>query len=191
MVRISKAPEVRKQEILETAMKLFYIKGYEKTSMADIAKEMDVVPGLCYRYFKSKQDLFDTSMNQYVEECSQKFLEVIRDDKKTLEQRIDYMANLMETQEENSRYHNFYHKNGNEDLHQQLMIKIAKYLTPIVSEELKKISLKGEVQVENIEMVVNFIMYGQIGILSCVGISMKEKVKEIRKYIDLLLLSKL
>ncbi|MCW7999779.1 TetR family transcriptional regulator, partial [Clostridium sp. cpc1] len=37
MVRISKDPEVRKQEILEAAMKLFYMKGYEATSMADIA----------------------------------------------------------------------------------------------------------------------------------------------------------
>ena len=36
-MRIVKEPEERKQEILETAMRLFYEKGYEKTSIADIA----------------------------------------------------------------------------------------------------------------------------------------------------------
>ena len=37
-MRITKEPEVRKQEILDTALKLFGEKGYEKTSIADIAK---------------------------------------------------------------------------------------------------------------------------------------------------------
>ena len=53
-MRISKEPEARKQEILETAMKLFAEKGYEKTSISDIAKEIGVAQGLCYRYFPSK-----------------------------------------------------------------------------------------------------------------------------------------
>ena len=57
-MRVSKAPEVRRQEILETAMKLFTEKGYEATSMRDIAQACGVVAGLCYRYFDSKQKLF-------------------------------------------------------------------------------------------------------------------------------------
>ena len=54
MPRITKAPEERRQEILDTAMRLFYQNGYEKTSIADIAQEMHVAQGLCYRYFPSK-----------------------------------------------------------------------------------------------------------------------------------------
>ena len=45
MPRISKPPEERRQEILDTAMRLFTERGYEETSMADIAREMDVVQG--------------------------------------------------------------------------------------------------------------------------------------------------
>lgn len=44
----TKEPEVRRQEILDTAMKLFYEKGYEKTSITDNAREMGVAQGLCY-----------------------------------------------------------------------------------------------------------------------------------------------
>ena len=42
MARITKAPDERRKEILDTAMKLFCDKGYEKTSISDIAKEINV-----------------------------------------------------------------------------------------------------------------------------------------------------
>ena len=58
MKRISKAPDVRRQELLDTAMELFAQKGYEETSMGDIARAAGVAQGLCYRYFDSKQKLF-------------------------------------------------------------------------------------------------------------------------------------
>ena len=64
-MRISKEPEVRKQEILETAMKLFSEKGFEKTSISDIAKEIGVAQGLCYRYFPSKDILFQSALEEY------------------------------------------------------------------------------------------------------------------------------
>ena len=57
-MQITKDPQERKQEILETAMRLFQEKGYEKTSISDIAKAIGVAQGLCYRYFPSKEVLF-------------------------------------------------------------------------------------------------------------------------------------
>ena len=64
-MRITKDPQERKQEILETAMRLFQEKGYEKTSISDIAKAIGVAQGLCYRYFPSKEVLFDEVVDQY------------------------------------------------------------------------------------------------------------------------------
>ena len=69
MARISKAPEVRRQELLNTAMELFARQGYEETSMSDIARAAGVAQGLCYRYFDSKQKLFQEAMAQYVLYC--------------------------------------------------------------------------------------------------------------------------
>ena len=57
MSRITKDPTERRQEILDTALKLFWEKGYEKTSMTEIAQAMQVAQGLCYRYFPSKEAL--------------------------------------------------------------------------------------------------------------------------------------
>ena len=48
-MRVSKASEERRQEILDAAMRVFYEKGYEKTSISDIALKLGVAQGLIYR----------------------------------------------------------------------------------------------------------------------------------------------
>ena len=62
-----KGTEERKQEIFDAALKLFGEKGYEKTTITDIAKEIGVAQGLCYRYFPSKEVLFDSAIDQYAD----------------------------------------------------------------------------------------------------------------------------
>ena len=46
-----------RQRILDTALQLFATKGYEKTTMRDIAAAAGCSLGLTYRYFASKEDL--------------------------------------------------------------------------------------------------------------------------------------
>jgi AcrR family transcriptional regulator len=51
-----KAVQTRKR-VLDTALRLFAEKGYEETTMRDIAAAADCSLGLAYRYFASKEDL--------------------------------------------------------------------------------------------------------------------------------------
>ncbi|MFQ7454815.1 MAG: helix-turn-helix domain-containing protein [Flavonifractor plautii] len=67
-------------------MELFAEKGYEDTSMADIARRMGVVQGLCYRYFDSKRVLFREAMEQYVRECCAAGSPIIHDRSRTIRQ---------------------------------------------------------------------------------------------------------
>lgn len=62
---MEQSPEVRttqkailtRQRILESALSLFASRGYEKTTMREIAREADCSLGLTYRYFASKEEL--------------------------------------------------------------------------------------------------------------------------------------
>ncbi|MFC0296189.1 TetR/AcrR family transcriptional regulator [Geobacillus jurassicus] len=47
----------RKEDVIETAMKLFAEKGYHATSMQEIAERSGVAKGSIYNYFKSKEEL--------------------------------------------------------------------------------------------------------------------------------------
>ena len=68
MARISKPPEERRQELIETARELFMSQGYEKTMVGDIVRQVGVAQGLFYYYFRSKQDIFLAVINQFTEE---------------------------------------------------------------------------------------------------------------------------
>ena len=50
-----------------TAEKLFETKGYEATSVDDIAREMDISKSTLYVYFKSKQQIWDALVCKYME----------------------------------------------------------------------------------------------------------------------------
>ena len=67
MMRISKTPQERKQEIIEAALELFMSQGYEKTSIAMIVERVGVAQGLFYYYFKSKEDVFQEAMQFYTD----------------------------------------------------------------------------------------------------------------------------
>ena len=106
-MRVTKEPEVRKQEILDTALKLFGENGYEKTSMTDIAKAIGVAQGLCYRYFPSKEALFDSALEQYADILVEQFVGSEKDDHKTLRQIIEDMPSTME--ERDTKYYSAFH----------------------------------------------------------------------------------
>jgi len=68
LARITKSVEERRQEIIDTAKKLFIKYGFDKTQVSDISKEMGVAQGLVYHYFKSKTDLLYVVMDAISEE---------------------------------------------------------------------------------------------------------------------------
>lgn len=187
MPRISKPPEVRRREILDAAMRLFTAKGYEETSMADIAGELGVVQGLCYRYFDSKQKLFQEAMDQYVKECCALGLPVIRDRTRTVRERIDAMADLVLVTEETAKYRSFYHRPENQDLHQQLSGKICAYLLPYVTEELQDACGRGELRLSHPDVTASYLLYAQIGLMGEGETPMAERLALIRRYAQLIL----
>ncbi len=55
--RKTRAPRRREQEILEAAAQVFHEKGYESTSIQDIADSVGILKGSLYYYITSKEDL--------------------------------------------------------------------------------------------------------------------------------------
>ena len=55
--RRTRAPRRRKSEILEAAARVFHEKGYESTSIQDIADSVGILKGSLYYYITSKEDL--------------------------------------------------------------------------------------------------------------------------------------
>lgn len=54
--------EIRKNEIMQTALKLFLRQGYEKTSTNDIIRELGLSRGGLYHHFRSKEEILDSAI---------------------------------------------------------------------------------------------------------------------------------
>lgn len=177
----------RKKEIIKAAMQLFSEKGYAQTSMRDIAKTMGVSLGLCYRYFDSKQILFNTAIDLYIEECCNSYLAILHDSTITIKDKIDALFTSIGDEHSNMQYYDFFHRVENEELHEQLSIKLCKYMYPHLLEAVKKAIAAKEIYIENPEALISFIIYGQVGLLSKSNIDHHEVAKLLNQYVNQLM----
>jgi|GEM_PF-2077122 len=69
----------RRDEIVRRALKVFARKGYDTTSMDDIADRARVAKGTLYYYFPSKEDLYQAVMVHSLEGIFEELSESIRD----------------------------------------------------------------------------------------------------------------
>ncbi len=55
---------LRRQEIMQTALKMFMEKGYEKTTTNDILKALNLSRGGLYHHFESKEAILDAAIKE-------------------------------------------------------------------------------------------------------------------------------
>ena len=78
--RIVKEREVRKKELIEAAGQLFFTKGYETTSVADIIDAVGVAKGTFYHYFKSKEELLNELATDRIKENLKRIMPLVEND---------------------------------------------------------------------------------------------------------------
>jgi len=61
---VRKPREERWSEILQVATELFYQKGYEGTSLQEIAERLGIMKGSLYYYIRSKEDILFVVLNE-------------------------------------------------------------------------------------------------------------------------------
>ncbi len=80
MVRVVKEADVRRNEILDVAQQLFYVRGYERTSIQDIIDNIGIAKGTFYYYFSSKLDLLDAVIERMLEHTLEAVKPIVDDD---------------------------------------------------------------------------------------------------------------
>ncbi|MGD0006240.1 MAG: helix-turn-helix domain-containing protein, partial [Anaerolineaceae bacterium] len=73
MARIVKEDEynVRRNEILESAQRFVYTRGYEQMAIQDILDDLQISKGAFYHYFTSKQALLEALIERMMLDAEQ------------------------------------------------------------------------------------------------------------------------
>lgn len=183
-MREVKAPEIRKLEIMDCAMQLFAKKGYENTTMNDIAKELHIAVGLCYHYYPSKQILYQKALSTYAKSCTADIAKIFQKGLPLPDSKVELRKGLSSIKTK-FKYKEFFDKN--KEFHNQLDRAIAEELIPYVANYLKVLKERGEISVDHPEIIAAFILYGEIPILSNDEMAMDAKLFTIQEIITKLL----
>lgn len=69
-MRIVKSAEVRRQEVLDCAARLFATQGYEETSIQQIIATLGISKGAFYHHYASKEDLLEALASRFAAEAA-------------------------------------------------------------------------------------------------------------------------
>jgi len=79
MARIVKEPTLRRNEILDSAQRLVYSKGFEQMTIQDILDDRHISKGAFYHYFDSKPALLDALLDRMKQEAEQVVMPIFHD----------------------------------------------------------------------------------------------------------------
>lgn len=138
MRRTKEDAEITKENILMSAMNLFFEKGYSKTTFDEIAKRINLTKGAVYWYFRNKPDIVAALINRYVREFLEKQAQTLPDDENlTFDDLTEFvLRNSKLIQEDEKIYKFVFFVNCQMEWSEAILTKIS----PLV-EETKKYSL--------------------------------------------------
>jgi len=132
-VRIVKKLEIRKNEILDAAEKLFTAKGFERATVNDILDELGIAKGTFYHYFTSKEDALDAIVSRRIESGLEKARLIAASCDLGVHEKM--LAVIMAQKPENQVQEEFtsvLHEQENALLHQKILVQCVLGLSPIL-----------------------------------------------------------
>jgi len=93
--RKQREKEARIELIQKSASRLFNKKGFDKTSMEDIAKEAEIAAGTIYLHFKGKEDLFYSLFIPFSERQKERLNKLTKEKKKPADRVLEQITKVL------------------------------------------------------------------------------------------------
>ena len=165
MTRITKKPEERRAELIDTAEELFLTVGYNLTTVSDIVKKMNIAQGTFYYYFKSKEDILIAIFNKHLQQSMEMIGNVLdRSDLNSIEKYNEIIEIQFEIIKSNKNMSIQVHSEENTGIHQRIIINTINAYIPIyeslinqgIKEEIMNTKYPYEVS-EFLLLITNFL----------------------------------
>lgn len=139
----SKEGEIRRKELLDAALELFYEQGYDATSINDIIKKVGVTKGSFYYHFKSKEEVLDAIALRHAEQMVEIIKEVTLDEGKSAVCMINALILRIqeyraETKSDRLKTHNILNKTENLKLKKKIHENYISLSKPIIHSIIEK-----------------------------------------------------
>lgn len=171
MARTVKKPDERRREIIKAARQLFHEKEYDKATMQELMKVLNIAKGTIYHYFSSKEDLLEAVVEDLIDEELKKKEALIEDcRRRNLDavQSIRALATVDRMAEENEEILDALHQPGNIIVHARQLGRYLTRLAPIYAAVIEEGCNQGLFKTDHPLECAEFLLAG-IQFLTDVG----------------------
>ena len=176
---MAKTKEERRNEIIETAGKLFEEKGYEQTQVQDIVNEIGVAKGLFYYYFKSKDEVMEELADRYADAIIDAVNKLIDKDISTFDKINRIFQIFIDSAEKKSGIFMGILNVKNGITHERIFFNVGKKMVPLVTELILSGNDNGECNCSDPKFITEFLVSGLFNILN--QISPDEKIDYLKE----------
>ena len=176
---MAKTKEERRNEIIETAGKLFEEKGYEQTQVQDIVNEIGVAKGLFYYYFKSKDEVMEELADRYADTIIDAVNKLIDKDIATFDKINRIFQIFIDSAEKKFGIFMGILNVKNGITHERIFFNVGKKMVPIVTELILSGNDNGECNCSDPKFITEFLVSGLFNIMN--QISPDEKIDYLKE----------
>ena len=176
---MAKTKEERRNEIIETAGKLFEEKGYEQTQVQDIVNEIGVAKGLFYYYFKSKDEVMEELADRYADAIIDAVNKLIYKDISTFDKINRIFQIFIDSAEKKSGIFMGILNVKNGITHERIFFNVGKKMVPLVTELILSGNDNGECNCSDPKFITEFLVTGLFNIMN--QISPDEKIDYLKE----------
>ena len=176
---MAKTKEERRNEIIETAGKLFEEKGYEQTQVQDIVNEIGVAKGLFYYYFKSKDEVMEELADRYADAIIDAVNVLIDKDISTFDKINRIFQIFIDSAEKKSGIFMGILNMKNGITHERIFFNVGKKMVPLVTELILSGNDNGECNCSDPKFITEFLVTGLFNIMN--QISPDEKIDYLKE----------
>ncbi len=184
-MRIVKAAEERRNEILDVAEKLFAEKGFDQASTNDILKEVRIARGTLYYHFKSKEDILDALIGRMCERYIGKTRGIAESRSIPVPQRLAMMILALNTDHMPGReLVEPFDRPQNALMYQKLRERLLREINPLMAELIREGISIGICRTNYPEEAAEMAMlYSSISFSSLAGLEPEERRRKIAAFI--------
>lgn len=160
-MRIVKDPKERKKNIIDVSSALFMSKGYEETSVNTIVEKLGVAKGTFYHYFKSKEEILEAVLEDYLSDYAERIKKALEDNAlNAYEKLMLVLRSILSNNQGPEHLTKHVEDNKNAKLHLMMDEKFFEKFYPIIVEVLNQGIGEGLFKVDHPEEITEILLLG-------------------------------
>ena len=177
MKRISKEPDVRRQELMDIGFELYMKGGVKGFSIKDVVNRAGVATGLFYYYFKSKEGFVDEILNNFIVKNMEEIQQILNSDKLTVMQKMtESLETFWAFVEKLAPYKN--EDSFQTEQHFQLEQKVFLQMQPLIQQVIEDGVRTRIFNIDNPILASGFILYGLSSIAHSKKLDLNNQIKK-------------